>query len=112
MVCTFKVILQTHLDQQKGKKTISDIITKVLFEQNKVRFKSYFTERVQFDSNSCGVWLIAALAAYVHSLPKSSVRNYAFDITFSLFERKKEFRDENVQSEVPSSEKLEKWGPY
>ena len=104
----FQGYIADSLRSAKGKKTISDIITKVLFEQNKVRFKSYFTERVQFDSNSCGVWLIAALAAYVHCLPKSSVRNYAFDITFSLFERKKEFRDENVQSEVPSSEKLEK----
>ena len=104
----FQGYIADSLRSAKGKKTISDIITKVLFEQNKVRFKSYFTERVQFDSNSCGVWLIAALAAYVHSLSKSSVRNYAFDITFSLFERKKEFRDENVQSEVPSSEKLEK----
>ena len=44
------------------------------------------------------------MAVYVHSLPKLSVRNDAFDIAFSLFERKKEFRDENVESEVPSSE--------
>ena len=80
------------------------LLQKVLFEQKEVRFKSYFTTRVQFDSNSCGVWLIAAMAAYVHSLPKPSVRNYAFDIAFSLFKRKKEFRDENVESEVPSSE--------
>ena len=60
--------------------------------------------RVQFDSNSCGVWLIAAMAAYVHSLPKPSVRNDAFDIAFGLFERKKEFRDQYVEYEVPSSE--------
>ena len=38
------------------------------------------------------------MVAYVHSLPKLSVRNDAFDIAFSLFERKKEFRDENVKS--------------
>ena len=44
------------------------------------------------------------MAAYLHSLPKPSMRNDAFDIAFSLFERKKEFRDENVESEVPSSE--------
>ena len=44
------------------------------------------------------------MAAYVQSLPKLTVRNDAFDIAFSLFERKKEFRDENVEFDVPSSE--------
>ena len=44
------------------------------------------------------------MVAYLHSLPTPSVRNDAFDIAFSLFEQKKEFRDENVESEVPSSE--------
>ena len=48
--------------------------------------------------------MITAIAAYVHSLPKPSVRNDAFDIAFNLFERKKEFRDENVESKVSSSE--------
>ena len=84
-----------HIDSlrlaNEKKKTISDIIAKVLFEQKEDRFKSYFTARVQFDSNSCGVWFITAMAAYVHSLPKPSVRNDAFDIAFSLFERKNEF---------------------
>ena len=32
------------------------------------------------------------------------MRNDAFDIAFILFERKKEFRDENIESDVPSSE--------
>ena len=96
-----------HIDSPRpanGKNTISDIIANVLSKQKEVRFKSYFTTRVQFDSNNCGVWLIAAMAAYVHSLLKPSVRNDAFDIAFSLFEQKKEFRDENVEYEVPSSE--------
>ena len=48
--------------------------------------------------------MIAAIAAYVHSLPKPSVINDGFDIVFSLFEQKKESRDKNVESEVPSSE--------
>ena len=80
-----------HIDSlrpENGRNLVSDIIAKVLFEQKEVRFKSYFTTRAQFDSNSCGVWLIAAMAAYVHSLPKPSVRNDAFDIAFSLLERK------------------------
>ena len=90
-----------HIDSLRpanGKNPISDIIAKILFKQKEVRFKPYFTTRVQFDSNSCGVWWIAVMVAYVHSLPKLSVRNDAFDIAFSLFERKKEFRDENVKS--------------
>ena len=96
-----------HIDSLRaanGKNPISEIIAKVLFEQKEVRLKSYFTTKVQFDSNSCGVWLIAAMGAYVYSLPKPSVRNDAFDIALSLLERKKEFRDENVEFEVPSSE--------
>ena len=86
-----------HIDSLRpanGKNPISNIIAKVLFEQKEIRFKLYFTTRVQFDSNSCGVWLIAAMAAYVQSLQKSPVRNDAFDIAFSLFERKFEFRGE------------------
>ena len=93
-----------HIDSLRpaiGKNPISDIIAKVLFEQKEVRIKSYFTTRVQLGSNSCGIWLIAAMAAYFHRLSKPSVRNDAFDITFSLFERTKKFRYEN---EVPSSE--------
>ena len=96
-----------HIDSlrpENGRNPVSDIIAKVLFEQKEVRFKSYFTARVQFDSNSCGVWFIAAMGAYVHSLPKPSVRNDAFDIAFCLFKRKKEFRDENVVSEALLSE--------
>ena len=96
-----------HIDSLRpanGKNPISDIIAKVLLEQKEVRFNSYFTTRVQFDSKSSGVWLIAAIAAYVHSLPKPSVINDGFDIVFNLFEQKKESRDKNVESEVPSSE--------
>ena len=96
-----------HIDSLRpanGKYPVSAIIARVLFKQKEVRFKSYFMTRVQFDSNSYVLWLIAAMAAYVHSLPKSSVRNDAFDIAISLFERKKEFRDGNVESEAPSSE--------
>ena len=54
---------------ENGKNPISGIIVNVLFGQKEVRFKSYFMTRVQFDSNSCGAWLIAAMAGYVHSLP-------------------------------------------
>ena len=85
-----------------GKNPILDIIGEVLSDQKEVKW--YFTKRVQFDSNSCGEWLVAVMAAYVRNPPKPSVRNYAFDIAFSLFERRKEFREENVESEVPSSE--------
>ena len=44
------------------------------------------------------------MMAYLHSLLTPSVRNDAFDIAFSLFEQKEEFRDENVESGVPLSE--------
>ena len=83
-----------HIDSLRpanGKKTILDITAKVLLLQKEVRCKSYITTRVQFESNSCDVWLIAAMAAYFHSLPKPTMRNDAFDIAFSLFQQKKEF---------------------
>ena len=59
-----------HIDSLRpaiGKNPISDIIAKVLFEQKEVRIKSYFTTRVQLGSNSRGIWLIAAMAAYFHN---------------------------------------------
>ena len=100
----FQGYIADSLRSAKGKKNDFGYYYKGSFrtEQGQIQIVLY---------GKSSVWL-KHLAAYVHSLPKSSVRNYAFDITFSLFERKKEFRDENVQSEVPSSEKLEKWGPY
>ena len=69
-----------HIDAYRAanrKKTISDIIAEVLFEKKEVRFKSHFTARAQFGSNSCSVWLMTAMVGYVHSLPKPSVRNDA-----------------------------------
>ena len=41
-----------HIDSLRpanGKNPVSDIIAEVLFQQKEVRFKSYFTTRVQFD---------------------------------------------------------------
>ena len=72
--------------------------------QFRILLQRFFSNRKRSDSISCGVRLIAAMVAYVHSLPKPFVRNDAFGITVNLFEPKKEFRDENAESEVPSSE--------
>ena len=48
--------------------------------------------------------LLISRLVYLNERKNFEVRNGAFDVAFSLFEQKKEFRDKNVESEVPSSE--------
>ena len=70
-----------------------------LFDDENINFKAYFKRRVQFDSNSCCVWLVAGIASYVHALPLPSGLDDAFDIAYSLLERKVEIP---VNSTVPT----------
>ena len=47
----------------------------------------FFSERKQFDANSCGVWLVAGMSLYLINLPEISDRCNAFDIAYNLLER-------------------------
>ena len=41
----------------------------------------------QFDANSCGVWLVAAMSSYLINLPEISDKYNAFEIAYNFLER-------------------------
>ena len=51
-----------------------------------IKFLSVFKERVQFDSSSCGIWLVAAFCSFVLGLPLPSEKREAFEIAINLIE--------------------------
>ena len=82
-----------------SKNATSKAIATTLFDDENINFKSYFKRRVQFDSNNCGVWLVAGIASYAHGLPLPSGLDDAFDIAYSPLGRKAEIP---VNSSVPA----------
>ena len=72
----------------------------MLFGKVDVLYESYFTERKQFDANSCGIWLTAAITSFILQLPVVTDRNHAFDICYSLLER--ETPPNYVKDEIPT----------
>ena len=99
-VCNKTIVHVDSLRNNNSKNATSKAIATTLFDDENINFKSYFKRRVQFDSNSCGVWLVAGIASYVHALPLPSGLDDAFDIAYSLLERKLEIP---VNSSVPTS---------
>ena len=99
-VCNKTIVHVDSLRNNNSKNATSKAIATTLFDDENINFKSYFKRRVQFDSNSCGVWLVAGIASYVHALPLPSGLDDAFDIAYSLLERKVEIP---VNSSVPTS---------
>ena len=91
--CNKTIVHVDSLRNNNSKNATSKAIATTLFDGENINFKFYFTRRVQFDSNSCGVWLVAGIASYVHA-------HDAFDIAYSSFERKAEIQ---VNSSVPTS---------
>ena len=71
----------------------------MLFGKVDVLYESYFTERKQFDANSCGIWLTAAITSFILQLPVVTDRNHAFDISYSLLEH--EAPSNYVKDEIP-----------
>ena len=62
----------------------------MLFENSQLTFESLFSERKQFDANSCVVCvveLVAGMSSYLINLPDISDRYNAFDIANNLLER-------------------------
>ena len=62
-------------------------IVDLFFKDGGVSYESLFRSRKQFDSNSCGAWLIAGMCSYVTELPELIDRKDAFDICYSLLGR-------------------------
>ena len=89
-VCNKTIVDVQSLRNNNSKNATSKAVATTLFDDENINFKCYFKRRVQFDSNSCGVWLVAGIASYVHALPLPSVLDDAFDIAYSSLERKTE----------------------
>ena len=89
-VCNKTIVDVQSLRNNNSKNATSKAVATTLFDDENIKFKCYFKRRVQFDSNSCGVWLVAGIACYVHALPLPSVLDDAFDIAYSSLERKAE----------------------
>ena len=69
------VPFQGYIVNIKERKTIyidslptSFQIAKMLFENSKLTFESLFSERKQFDANSCGVWFVIGMSSYLINL--------------------------------------------
>ena len=87
LMCNKTIVHADSLRNNNSKNATSKATATTLFEEEN-NYKSYFEWRVQFDSNSCGVWLVAGITSYAHALPLSSGLDDAFDIACSLLERK------------------------
>ena len=98
--CDKTVVHVNCLQNNNSKNATSRAIATTLFNGENINFKSYLKRRVQFYSNSCGVWSVAGIASYVHALPLPSGLDDAFDIESSLLENKAEIP---VNSSVPTS---------
>ena len=59
---------------------------KCCLENSQPTFEHLFSERKQFDGNSCGASLVARMFSYLMNLPEISDRYNAFDIAYNLLE--------------------------
>ena len=62
-------------------------IAKIVFKNSNPTSESLFSERNQFDANSCGVCLVAGMSSDLLNLPETSDRYNAFDITYNSLEQ-------------------------
>ena len=82
-----KIIHMDSLQWKQPKNPTSNQIAKMLFQNSQPTSEFLFSERKQFDANSCGAWLVAEMSLYLINLPEISDRCNALDITYNLLER-------------------------
>ena len=82
-----KIIHIDSLFWNNSNNRTSKKIAKSLFESGtNVQYDSLFATRRQFDSNSCGIWLVPGIASYVLNLPIPSQKQEASEIPYSFAE--------------------------
>jgi len=80
-----------HVDSLKcnARNSVSLMISEIVYpEQAGVSFSSLFKNRKQFDSCSCGVWLIAGILSYVEQIEDVPNKDFAFKLCHDLLKRK------------------------
>ena len=83
----YKIIHIDSLSSNNSNNRTSQKIAQNLFEsETNVQYESLFPTRIQFDSNSCGVWLVAGIASSVLNLPIPSQKQEAFETSYCLAE--------------------------
>ena len=95
-----RIIYFDSLRPNSAENPTSEEIATILFGKVDVLYESYFTERKQYDTNSCGVLLTAVITSFILQLPVVTGLNHAFDICFSLLER--ETPPNYVKDEIPA----------
>ena len=66
---------------------VSKKIESLLFGDNEsktVFYSSVFSSRTQFDSNSCGAWLVAGFGSFIFDLPEVLHRDDAFAVCYNI----------------------------
>ena len=61
-------------------------IAEIFFKDESVNFRSLFPSRRQFDSNSCGVWLVSGMISFINGLSEVTDRHSAFEICYNMLE--------------------------
>ena len=99
-VCNKIIVHIDSIRNNSSKNATSKATEATLFDDANINFKFYFIWRIQFDSNICGVWLVAGIIPYVHALPLLLRLDDAFDIAYNSLERKAKIP---INSSVPTS---------
>ena len=69
----------------------------------------FFSERKQFDANSCVVGLVAGMPSYLINLPEISDRHNAFNIAYNLLERNPIIQKvESLSSQFSTEDQMKK----
>ena len=69
-----------------GRNSVALRIGEILFGGVNVSFRCLFITQKQFDSNSCGAWLIAGMRSYLENISDIHDRDQAFDLCYGLFD--------------------------
>jgi len=73
-------------------------ISKILLDSRGVSFVSGFSEIVQFDSNSCGIWLVAGFCCHILGIPLPTEKREAYENVANLLQT---YHDKRQRHKVP-----------
>ena len=80
------ITLVDSFSWKDGKTKIALRLGEILFGGVNVAFSCFYKSKQQFDSNSCGAWLVAGMSAYLKGLTEVNDQNHAFEICNALLD--------------------------